>query len=33
MQARLKAGWIDEAALAPAAEEPAEKTPETETQH
>jgi N utilization substance protein A len=34
MQARVKAGWIDEAALAPAAE-PAEgeAEPETETQH
>jgi N utilization substance protein A len=33
MQARVKAGWIDEAALAPAAEEPAEGEAETEPQH
>jgi hypothetical protein len=31
MQARVKAGWIDEAALAPA-EEPAEAEGESETE-
>jgi transcription termination/antitermination protein NusA len=33
MQARVKAGWIDEAALAPAEEPAAEAEPETETQN